>query len=74
MKINIEKNGEEYRADCEDLPGMPPVGVGISPELAMAHLFWLILFDDSDGDDPQGWSEFVKRDEPIIVNGVKWSR
>ena len=65
MKIDIEKSNDHYRADCKDLPGSPPVGLGDTPEEAVACLFWRILFEGN-------WHTYIPKDEPIIVNGKKW--
>ena len=72
MKINIEKSDDHYRADCRDLPGSPPVGVGDTPELALACLFYRMLFEDTAGSNPRPWTAFVRKGEDIVVNGVTW--
>lgn len=74
MKIKIEKQSDHYRADCLDLPGSPPVGVGRTPELAVSALFYLMLFDrPGPASDTRNWACYIKRDEPIIVNDEVWS-
>jgi len=65
MEIEIVKSGSHYRADCKDLPGMPPVGIGATPEMAVTCLFWCLMFED-----PKTWLKYIKKDEPIVVNGV----
>lgn len=71
MKINIEKSEDHYRADCKDLPGCPPVGLGNTPEEAVVCLFWRMLFEDTGGSNGGSWLRFLKK-EPIVVNGKKW--
>ena len=71
MKINIEKSQDHYRADCLDFPGSPPVGLGETPEMAVACLMWRVLFQTDFSDTK--WINYIKREEPIIVNGVKWA-
>lgn len=73
MKININKFGHGYSADCLDLPGSPPVGHGSTPEMALAALFYQILFDNTGGMNPKSWSSYIKRDDPIVINSVVWS-
>lgn len=72
MKIEIKKSKDHYRADCKDLPGSPPVGLGSTPEIAVTCLFWRMVFEDTGGSHPQTWITFIKREEPIIVNGETW--
>lgn len=71
MNIVIEKSDDHYRADCKDLPGTPPVGLGSTPEMAVAHLCWCMLYAHV-GASSKRWIDFVDKDEPIIVNGVRW--
>lgn len=42
MKIIIEKAGNHYRADIKEIPGSPYVGIGSTPEEAVANLFFHI--------------------------------
>ena len=72
MKIEIVKSEDHYRADCKDLPGSPPVGLGSTPEMAVAHLFWRMLFEETGGPNSYRWSSYVRKEEPIIVNRKKW--
>jgi hypothetical protein len=73
MEIGKCKNFEHcYQADCEDCPGMPPVGYGKTPEEAVAALFYLLLFDKTGGPDSKNWIEYIKFGEPIIINGKMW--
>lgn len=72
MKIDIEKSADHFRADCKDLPGSPPVGLGDTPEMAVACLFWRLLFEKTGGPHSRCWVELIKRDEPIVVNGKTW--
>lgn len=39
MRIKLEKDNSTYRADCLDIPGSPPIGLGITKEEAIADLF-----------------------------------
>lgn len=43
MQIKITKINKYYGADLQDLPGSPPIGVGETPEQAVANLFYSIL-------------------------------
>ena len=72
MKIDITKSQDHWRADCKDLPGSPPVGLGSSPEMAVACLFWCMIFESSGGMEQKSWLRFLKKEEPIIVNGETW--
>jgi hypothetical protein len=72
MKIKVEKQPDHYRADCLDLPGSPPVGVGRTPELAVAALFYLMHFDKPSV-HADNWMKYIKLDEPIIINDEVWS-
>ncbi len=75
MKINVIRSEDHWRADCLDLPGTPPVGLGGTPEMAVACLFWRLLFEDYDSRafGRRWWVDYLKRDEPLVVNGVTWS-
>ena len=42
MKIEIEKEGKYYRADCIDIPGSVLVGIGKTKREAVADLFLTI--------------------------------
>ena len=80
MTINIKKSEDHYRADCLDLPGTPPVGLGISPEMAVACLFWRMYFEPICSITPTNnkaakfynWMSCLDRKKPIIVNGKVW--
>lgn len=72
MKIKIEKCSDHYRADCSDLPGSPPVGLGETAELAMAHLMWLLLFSSTNGPNDTLWYNFVRQHDVIMVNDLEW--
>lgn len=46
IKIEKQKAGDDsiqYKADLEDLPGSPPVGIGKTPEEAVAVLFFTLI-------------------------------
>jgi hypothetical protein len=72
MNIEITKSADHYRADCKDLPGSPPVGTGDTPELAMACLMWHVLFGTTGTEFKENWQRFLKKEDPITVNGVMW--
>lgn len=72
MKIKIEKSQDHYRADCLDLPGSPPVGLGETKEMAIACLFWRLKFESTGGCDSHSWLDFLDRKDPIIVNDKIW--
>jgi len=73
MNIKIDQVNEHYyRADCLDLPGTPPCGTGNSPEMAVACLFYLILFDSTLGPNPSNWIKYLDKDEPIWINDEVW--
>jgi len=74
MNIKITKSSDNcFRADCLDLPGSPPIGLGKTEVLALAHLIWLLNFSETGGPNSINWSKFLKREDPIIVNDEKWS-
>lgn len=74
MNIEITQSVDHYRADCKNLPGTPPVGLGDTPEMAVAALFWHILFEPIGGSRPdERWTKYIKKDEPIVVNGKTWA-
>lgn len=72
MKINIEHSVDHYRADCKELPGSPPVGVGETPEMAVACLFWRLLFENTGGPNNRKWVDLLEQHEQIVVNGKVW--
>jgi hypothetical protein len=45
MKVKITEFEGVYRADCLDLPGMPPVGVGMNKYEAMGSLVFALRHD-----------------------------
>ena len=61
-----------YRADCLDLPGTPPVGVGASQAMAMAHLMRILLSGRTGGSCSKAWSSFLDHSKPIWINGRLW--
>ena len=48
MKIKIDKQNEMYIADCVDLPGMPPIGMGDTQDIAVKNLLFNLLLSESD--------------------------
>jgi len=51
----------------------PPVGLGDTPEMAVACLFYRMLFENAGGyNNPHPWIDSIKKGEPIIVNGKMW--
>lgn len=68
MKIEIMWCTDHYRASCKDLPGSPPVGLGATTEMAVACLFWRLMFENERND----WLSFIVKDDPIVVNGKVW--
>lgn len=72
MRIDVRKTDEHYRADCADLPGCPPVGLGTSPEMAITCLLWRMIFEPSNSQGGS-WLRFLDRKEPIILNGERWA-
>jgi len=72
MKIQVDKQSDHYRADLLDAPGSPPVGLGATPEMAVACLFWRLMFENTGGSNPTNWLKFIAKNEPIIVNDVMW--
>lgn len=71
MRIEVSQSEDHWRADCLNLSGSPPVGLGDSPEMAVACLFWRMLFEPTGGPNSRPWTTFLKR-EPIVVNGRLW--
>lgn len=73
--IEIEKSRNFdacFQADCEDCPGMPPVGYGKTKEEAMAALFYQLMFGNTGGPDPVSWLSFIKLEDPIVINEKMW--
>ena len=56
MKIIIEKSGSVYRANLQDLPGSPNVGVAPTPEEAVVDLFWSLLHPTN---RRENWMQYV---------------
>lgn len=73
MNIKIVKCSDHYHADCLDLPGSPPTGVGKTKEMALACLFWNITFGTTQGGSDRCWSSFLRKEDPIEVNGKPWA-
>lgn len=46
MKIKLTKIKHYYRADCLDVPGTPPIGIGNKKHEAMANLFLNLIYSD----------------------------
>ena len=65
---------DSYRADCLDCPGTPPVGLGRTKVEALAALFYVMLFDSTDGSESKNWTQYINKNEPIIINGKLWNR
>lgn len=40
--------------------------------MAVACLFWRILFEDTGGQNPSSWVRCLSKKEPIVVNGERW--
>ena len=72
MNIKIEESSGGYRADCIDLPGSPPVGTGKTKEMAIACLFFLMLFSIPCSGESRKWTDYIVRGEPIMINGEVW--
>lgn len=57
LKIEIEKDGEKYRADAKILPGTPAVGVGKTEAEAKYDLLAKLLYNIAT--DPDGTYSLV---------------
>jgi hypothetical protein len=73
MNIKIEKSSGGYRADCLDLSGSPPVGTGKTKEMAVACLFYLMLFSSPCVGNSRKWTDCIAHGEPIMINGEVWN-
>jgi len=64
MTFNLEQqiNGS-WRADLEDLPGTPPVGIGQTRELAIISLFSCLILEDKN----YRWLEHIKHEQVKIT-------
>lgn len=49
LKIEVEKSGENFRADAKVFPGMPSVGIGKTEYEALFDLLAKIMWDGVDG-------------------------
>lgn len=65
MKISIEGKSGHYIADCLDIPGSPRTGTGKSREMALVHLF-TVLIEDKQIDK-------INLKEGITINKKRWS-
>jgi hypothetical protein len=68
MQIQIEKTQSGYRADCLNLPGSPPVGIGLTEAMAVAQLAYVLLFSDTGGENPTRWADCIDKDEPVTIH------
>lgn len=59
MRIELEKSEGKWRADCKDLPGTPPVGIGRTQEEAVAMLFAKLLIEPAKSNG--GWIGMLQR-------------
>ena len=73
MKIKVFKDGNSYRADCEDLPGTPPNGFGNTEVEAVCHLFYRIVAETTGGPTNQNWTRHLKLNNELIINDKKWN-
>lgn len=72
MRVTIKrdkKEAEVFIADCIDLPGSPPVGYGRSRQEALLYLLYALLVSST---QETNWLEFLKKDEPLMVNNTPW--
>ena len=73
MEIKIEEGSDHFRADLRDLPGSPPVGLGATKEMAVAHLFYRLLHNsDGAGGRSYDWLRHLKKSDKITINGEEW--
>lgn len=69
MRIKTTQTQGGWQADCEDLPGSPPVGTGATEQGALVCLFYRMHFERlSSG---RSWWSFIIRG-PIEINGKLW--
>ena len=68
MKILIQKTGNTYRADLQDLPGTPTIGEGDTPEMAIACLFYRLLHPPR-----PDWIDHIKFDGIEIMRDYEQS-
>ncbi|MDE2468672.1 MAG: hypothetical protein KGL35_08005 [Bradyrhizobium sp.] len=67
MHIELRKTGDTWRADCKDLPGSPPVGVGETEAVAVAHLFYRLHFGRTEGRHSVCWMEYIEPGEVKVT-------
>lgn len=77
MKISVIKVKDYYMADCLDLPGTPPCGIGNTEVEAVTHLFYRLIFESTNGgliERHRGlsWISYFKNDNCILINDTKW--
>lgn len=68
MEIVIEKYSDGYKADLKELPGSPPCGFGATKEMAVAHLFFMLMSQSNLTNYLFYANQFR---EELIVDGVK---
>ena len=71
MRYKIDKQSDHFRADCLDMPGTPPCGIGKTEVEAVIHLFERLLSEKAGPESKWLFSrplDFSK----IEVNGVEW--
>ncbi len=71
MKYKIEKFKDHYRADCIDLPGSPPVGLGSTETEAAIHLFTRLIIESKSRATLTDWLQYIDNKE-IIINDKQW--
>ena len=77
MKISVIKVKNYYMADCLDLSGTPPCGIGNTEVEAVVHLFYRLIFESTTGGlivrhRGLSWISSVKNDDCIFINDIKW--
>lgn len=59
MKITVIQSGSVYRADCVELPGSPPIGIGDTDKDAVISLLHTLLVQNSSKNEFQGSLEIT---------------
>jgi len=66
MKIKIQTlEGGQFIADCSDLPGSPPIGMGSTKEQAVALLILRMYCESSRTRTLDKWMDMIDMSQPI---------
>ncbi len=69
MNIVTTKTKTGWRADCTDLPGSPPVGLGKTEAEAIVKLARILIFITTGGPGDYAWWHCLRSDADLVLNG-----